>query len=344
MASASGSATRPVANGVVSAGYVVGADGANSAVRVLSGISMQGSGDVLSGFTTLIQAPLWAALGEHRYGLYATNHGGEESLFLPAGRNDRWIFSYRLDPRTGGAGVLAPRELVSRIRCAAGIDDLPVRIERSGSFSSYAEIADRFRSHRTFLVGDAAHRVTPRGGTGMNAAFQGGHELGWRLGWVLRGWADAGLLEGYERERRPLAEHNVARSADPDGARRPPGEELRVDLAGRIGHHWITVAGRRRSTLDLLGPGLTLVTGPNAGAWKGAARVLDGAPPLTLRTVDEITARALGIRSAGALLVRPDGFPAESWSGDAGAGSALQRAIADLTCRDPGGRREADAA
>ncbi len=253
---------------LVSAGYVVGADGANSAVRVLSGISMQGSGDVLSGFTTLIQAPLWAALGEHRYGLYATNHGGEESLFLPAGRNDRWIFSYRLDPRTGGAGVLAPRELVSRIRCAAGIDDLPVRIERSGSFSSYAEIADRFRSHRTFLVGDAAHRVTPRGGTGMNAAFQGGHELGWRLGWVLRGWADAGLLEGYERERRPLAEHNVARSADPDGARRPPGEELRVDLAGRIGHHWITVAGRRRSTLDLLGPGLTLVTGPNAGAWR----------------------------------------------------------------------------
>ena len=164
--------------------------------------------------------------------------------------------------------MLAPRELVSRMRCAAGIDDLPVRIERSGSFSSYAEIADRFRSHRTFLVGDAAHRVTPRGGTGMNAAFQGGHELGWRLAWVLRGWADAGLLEGYERERRPLAEHNVARSADPDGTRRSPGEELRVDLAGRIGHHWITVAGRRRSTLDLLGRGLTLVTGPNAGAWK----------------------------------------------------------------------------
>ncbi len=329
---------------VVTAGYVVGADGANSTVRALNGISMHGSGDVLSGFTTLFQAPLWAALGKHRYGLYATNHGGEESLFLPAGRDDRWIFSYRLEPGAGESGVPAPRNLVSRMRRAAGIDDLPVRIERSGWFSSCAQIADRFRSHRTFLAGDAAHRVTPRGGTGMNTAFQGGHDLGWRLAWVLRGWADADLLDGYERERRPLVEHNVARSADPNGNRRSPGEELHIDLAGRIGHHWITVAGRRRSTLDVLGGGLTLLTGPTPGAWRTAARMLDGAPPLTHRCVDEITARALGIRSAGALLVRPDGFPAGSWSGDAGARPALERAIAELTGRVPGGLSEADAA
>jgi putative polyketide hydroxylase len=233
---------------------------------------------------------------------------------------------------------------VSRMRRAAGIADLPVRIERSGSFSSYAQIADRFRSHRTFLVGDAAHRVTPRGGTGMNAAFQSGHDLGWKLAWVLRGWADAGLLDSYERERRPLMEHNVARSADPNGTRRSPGEELRVDLAGRIGHHWITVAGVRRSTLDLLGCGLTLLTGPTAGAWRAAARVLDDAPPLAFRSLDDITARALGIRPAGALLVRPDGCPAELWSGDAGARSALARAISELTCRASGGLSEADAA
>src|SRR6185312_15066918 len=140
---------------VVSAGYVVGADGANSTVRALLGIAMRGSDDVLSGFTTLIHAPLWATLGAHRYGLYATSHGGEESLFLPAGRDDRWIFSYQLGPRTGAAGAPTPGDLVDRMRRAAGIDDLAVRIERSGSFSSCAKIADRFRSRRTFLVGDA---------------------------------------------------------------------------------------------------------------------------------------------------------------------------------------------
>jgi len=177
----------------------------------------------------------------------------------------------------------------------------------------------------------------------MNAAFQGGHDLGWRLGWVLRGWAGPGLLDGYERERRPLVAHNVARSADPGGTRRSPGEELRVDLAGRIGHHWITAAGRRRSTLDLLGDGLTLLTGPAAGGWKAAVAACDGAPPLALRSLDEVTARALGIRPAGALLVRPDGFPAGTWSGGVDAGWALERAIAELTCRASQQRR-ADAA
>jgi putative polyketide hydroxylase len=329
---------------VVSAGYVVGADGAKSTVRALTGISTRGSGDVLSGFTTLVRAPLWAVLREHRYGLYATNHGGEESLFLPAGRDDCWIFSYQLEQSAGAPGAPTPGDLVGRIRRAAGIADLPVRIERSGLFSSSAQIADRFRTARTFLVGDAAHRVTPRGGTGMNAAFQGGHDLGWRLAWVLRGWADAGLLDGYECERRPLAAHNVARSADPDGTRRPPGEELRVDLAGRIAHHWVTVAGRRHSTLDMLGDGLTLLTGPTTGGWQAAVTALDGARPLALRSVDEITARALGIRCAGALLVRPDGFPVGSWSGDAGAGRALEQAIAELTCRASDRRRDADAA
>jgi putative polyketide hydroxylase len=329
---------------VVRAEHVVGADGAKSTVRALTGIPMRGSGDALSGFTTLIRAPLWAVLGDRRYGLYATDHEGEEGLFLPAGRDDRWLFSYPLGASAGAWAAPSAGELIGRIRRATGIADLPVRIERCGSFSSCAQIADRFRSGRIFLAGDAAHRVTPRGGTGMNAAFQGGHDLGWRLAWVLRGWAAAGLLDGYERERRPLAVHNVARSADPDGTRRPPGEELKVDLAGRVAHHWVAAAGARRSTLDLLGDGLTLLTGPAAGTWSAAAAALDGAPPLALARVDEITARALGIGCGGALLVREDGFPVESWSSDAGAGPALRHAIAAVTCRDPARRSDADAA
>jgi len=315
---------------VVTAGYVVGADGAHSTVRAAAGTAMRGPDEVLAGVTALLHAPLWAALGEHRYGLYATSQAGEASSFYPAGPDDHWLFGYQFEPGASDPGLPTPQELARRIRRAAGIHDLPVRIDRFGSFSSSAQIADRFRSDRIFLVGDAAHRVTPRGGTGMNTAIHDGYDLGWKLAWVLGDWASPDLLDSYERERRPVAEHNVARSADPNGSRRSPGEELRTDLAGRIGHHWITDANGRRSTLDLLGPRLTLLTGPANHAWQAAATALAGAPPLTLASLDEITARAVGIRPGGALLVRPDGIPAASWSRDAGARSALECAVADL--------------
>ena len=61
---------------VVTAGYVVAADGARSTARATLGIPMRGSQDLLAGVTALIRAPLWEVLGEHRYGIYATTQPG----------------------------------------------------------------------------------------------------------------------------------------------------------------------------------------------------------------------------------------------------------------------------
>ena len=145
----------------------------------------------------------------------------------------------------------------------------------------------------------------------MNTAIGGGHDLGWKLGWVLRGWAGPELLDTYEAERRPIAAHNVARSADPDGSTRDAADELHVDLGGRIPHVWVHADEGRVSTLDLLGPGLTLFTGPDRR--RAEARPAGG-PPVTVRRLDAISARAIGIRGDGALLVRPDGAPARLWT------------------------------
>jgi putative polyketide hydroxylase len=141
-------------------------------------------------------------------------------------------------------------------------------------------------------------------------------------------------------EHRPVAEHNVARSADEFGSRRPPGEELRVDLSGRIDHHWVMTPNGRRSTLDLIGPGLTLFTGPDDVAWREAAATATGRPPVGVRRLDEITARAMGVRAGGALLVRPDGAPAGWWPGHAESRLVLHQAIADARST-PGAARAA---
>jgi 2-polyprenyl-6-methoxyphenol hydroxylase-like FAD-dependent oxidoreductase len=52
----------------------------------------------------------------------------------------------------------------------------------------------------------------------MNTAIADGFDLGWRLAWVLRAWAEPSVLDGYETERRPFAEHNLTRSAAPMAA------------------------------------------------------------------------------------------------------------------------------
>ena len=140
----------------------------------------------------------------------------------------------------------------------------------------------------------------------MNTAIHDGFDLGWKLAWVLRGWAGPDLLDSYETERRPVAEHNVARSANPSGpACAGPNEEIHADLGGRIAHIWVADAAGRRSTLDLLGPGVTLFTGPGGTTWP----VPSTGAPLTHRTLDELTARSLGVKRGGALFVGPGGAP-----------------------------------
>lgn len=66
-------------------------------------------------------------------------------------------------------------------------------------------LANTYRAGRAFLIGDAAHVVTPYGGMGMNLGIEDAHNLGWKLGAVLQGIADEGLLTSYEAERRPAA-------------------------------------------------------------------------------------------------------------------------------------------
>jgi 2-polyprenyl-6-methoxyphenol hydroxylase-like FAD-dependent oxidoreductase len=296
----------------------VAADGARSAVRRALGIALIGPDALMDGTTTLFRAPLWDVVGEHRHVLYSVTHPATPAVFLPAGASDRWLVGFQ------NAHPLDERGLADLIRIAAGAPDLPVQVERSRSFSSTAQLAERWRTGNVFLAGDAAHRVTPRGGTGLNLALHDGYDLGWRLGWVLRGWAGPQLLDAYEAERRPVAEYTAARSADPSGSRRSADREVRVDIGGRIAHAW---AGER-STLDLLEPGLTLFAARGEPAWESAAAALRVRAPVGVRLLEPMVARAAGAPAGAALLARSDGTPVGVLQAGADAVPALRAALA----------------
>lgn len=285
--------------------YLVGADGAHSTVRTTLGIGMDGPDAIAEFQMVQFKAPLTRVLGEHRYGLNIVTHPEAPGVFVVRGRHDRWGYAREVREAQERLDECSEDRLAELITTAAGVAVHP-RIERVSNFRFAAQIADRYRDQRCFLVGDAAHRMTPRGGTGMNTAIQDAHNLAWKLAWVLRGWARPELLVSYEHERRPVGLHNVTRSSDPNGAEKQADEALAWDLDGRLAHHWLAQDGTPLSTLDLLGEGLTWLAAPgeldSPSAWQ-----LNSAAPLTMHTLDAIAASALDIPPLGALLLRPDG-------------------------------------
>jgi putative polyketide hydroxylase len=304
----------------VRAAFVIGADGAHSAVRRHAGITMGGPGDLGAYLAVIFRAPLADVVGERRHGLYMLTRQGPPWVFLPTDRHDRWVFSMTWDPTRETRADYPPERLVELIRAGAGVADLDVEILWTSDFTFTAQIADRYREGRVFLVGDAAHRMTPRGAAGMNTAIHDGYDLGWKLGWVVRGWADESLLDSFEGERRPVGLRNMQRSAS-GSEQRDVSQDYLDDIADRIPHAWLPDG--RTSTLDLLGDGLTVLAGPRAHVSLTRSHGI----PVALHVLDLATADVLQIGADGLMLVRPDGRPVVRWTATADA-SSVSAAVA----------------
>lgn len=330
----------------IRASYVVAADGARSSLRAGLGIPMQGPDNLGAFLSTLFRADLWDAVGDNRYGLYRVEAPPAAGVLVPTSTNDRWVYGREWHPERGEKlADYTPERRTELIRAATGISDLAPEILAVQSFEFAAQVADRYREGRVLLVGDAAHRMTPRGGMGMNTAFLDGHNLGWKLAWILRGWAGAALLDSYEAERRPIGVHNTLGSMGDseksiaDGltndlgitytsgviqetvASVPNGDGFHQSASpgARAPHLWIEHDSRRQSTLDLAGAQLTLLIGAAGQAWSTAAATIATSTPYPLVALRAGTDfhdptgcfhEAHALPRTGALLVRPDGHVA----------------------------------
>ena len=89
-----------------------------------------------------------------------------------------------------------------------------VRVLDNVVFRVHHRVATRWRAGPVFLMGDAAHLITPMWALGWNTGALDASNLPWRLAWVLRGWATDALLDGYEREQKPVALHGSGEMAE----------------------------------------------------------------------------------------------------------------------------------
>jgi 2-polyprenyl-6-methoxyphenol hydroxylase-like FAD-dependent oxidoreductase len=184
------------------AAYAVGCDGASSLVRQVTGIDFAGSADTwrtILGDVELADPPSAPALSLNTPGgsMYMIAIGGGRYRVAP------------IDHATLDEPVDAPvtfAELQASTRRLAGTDfgmrETPdMWLSRVGNA---ARQADRYRSGRVFLAGDAAHIHYPAGGQGLNLGLQDATNLAWKLAAEIRGWAPPGLLDTYHAERYPV--------------------------------------------------------------------------------------------------------------------------------------------
>ncbi len=137
----------------------------------------------LSGSTLVEMGPTWGRFSE------------EWGLHFTTGPDD--------PARTQREAVLA------RIRDTLGIEDLRIRLHKVSNWSVDAVNAQHYRSGRVLLAGDAAHKMPPAAGLGLNTAVQDAHNLAWKIAAVESGWAGMDLLDTYELERRPIGRRHL---------------------------------------------------------------------------------------------------------------------------------------
>ncbi|MFI8260144.1 monooxygenase [Streptomyces sp. NPDC085665] len=180
----------------VRASYAVGCDGGRSIVRQEAGIAFPGTDETLTGILGDFASADPGSLGRLR---------AEGALAVPLeGGLTRFVLIDPVQMRTPAAEPVTIEEFRESLIRICGSDcgvDRPRWLSR---FGNATRLAERYRSGRVLLAGDAAHIHFPAAGQGLNTGLQDAMNLGWKLAAEILGWAPPGLLDTYHEERHPV--------------------------------------------------------------------------------------------------------------------------------------------
>jgi 3-(3-hydroxy-phenyl)propionate hydroxylase len=177
--------------------YLVGCDGAGSAVRAATG---SGLFDYEFDEPWLVIDALVPESAAAPDRVVQICDPARPSTYLKmTGERVRWEFM--ILPGESAEDVSDPAFIKSLLAPWNLGDD--IQFERKAVYRFHGLVADRWREGRVLLAGDAAHQMPPFAGQGMCSGVRDAGNLAWKLASVLRGEADDRLLESYQAEREP---------------------------------------------------------------------------------------------------------------------------------------------
>lgn len=182
------------------ASYLLACDGGRSRVRDALGVKVVG--ETLPERYMLIDVVVDLDVDNARDYPYLAYFADKSEWMVLIRQPDNWRFLF---PLAAGSDAPGEEDMLVKVKQFIGEVD---KIELMGSvvYNVHHRVAEQWTVDRkVFLMGDAAHLITPMWALGLNTGALDASNLPWRLAWVLRGWASPELLDGYEREQRPVA-------------------------------------------------------------------------------------------------------------------------------------------
>ena len=287
--------------------YVVGCDGAHSTLRDLLGIDFPGRSHRDRFLIADVRAEMPFPRDERRFFFDPPQNPGRTMLVHPQ-PDDEWRIDWQVPGDTDAAEEHRSGRLDERIRRVVGDDDYDLAWVTAYLFQQ--RVAERWRSGRAFLAGDAAHLFSPFGARGMNSGVEDAVNLSWRLALVRASEADDRLLDGYEQERRPAALKNLRVTAQTMRFMAPPTALHRLVRDAILRGSLRSAALRRRVNSGRLAE--PAVYGDGDG-------VVGRPLPVATRARSLAHGFAVARLQGRDVLVRPDGYVARWLDGDAEA-------------------------
>ncbi|HRI52169.1 MAG TPA: FAD-dependent monooxygenase, partial [Pseudomonadota bacterium] len=187
----------------VQAAYLIGCDGAHSAVR--KGLGLKFEGEAYEQDFVLADVDIDWPIG-HQQLTISLGDDGVFVVFPMKGERAYRIIAARAGAPKADAGEPTLEELQA---LAAARSPVPLTLSCPrwlARFRLHHRAVERYSAGRGFVAGDAAHIHSPAGGQGMNTGIQDAANLAWKLALVLRGEAPESLLDSYNDERWPVGQ------------------------------------------------------------------------------------------------------------------------------------------
>ncbi|MFB9467813.1 bifunctional 3-(3-hydroxy-phenyl)propionate/3-hydroxycinnamic acid hydroxylase MhpA, partial [Streptomyces cinereospinus] len=176
--------------------WLIGADGANSAVRTHLGTGVDDSG-----FQADWLVVDYRPLAEEKWSAFVTQYcdPAQPATAVSSGPGRRRFEFMR--PAGMTAEELGRESTAWRLMAPWGVTPQTARLERHAVYTFRGRWARSWREGNVFLAGDAAHLMPPFLGQGLCAGLRDARALTWRLGMVHRGLAAPAVLDTYGPER-----------------------------------------------------------------------------------------------------------------------------------------------